>query len=356
MSRSNRERRRLRQEQKRAPRPRTDAGLAEHADFLRQFEKLASVPEPSSWPGVADPVLARPDLVKLALAQFATEKEPGRSKCRELKRRLADGVLQGMPDLDHWAMEEFVWHGLPGDPWRAVDAFLEREKFSPAAADQLRRWQQARIGFFEVGAVRDDRLTLREWDPLTGDAAGPDFQAIALNIGGVNFYRDRLDDINLTYVAPWAPDEGLFCAMGYGLSLAPEIAPAYLRLLGLRQPEMVARPLPWKTGPDERRLYAKTWRQRNWPDWLAQQLVLPFKALAPGPERIPKVFDVLQMLPCTPEEFETYGLYFEMDFQGEEIAVGATALMPVDLTSPNDMPLAEYRAYRDLVGPPKAVR
>jgi len=34
---------------------------------------------------------------------------------------------------------------------------------------------------------------------------GPPFRAIALNIGGVEFYRPKKGLANITYVAPWAP-------------------------------------------------------------------------------------------------------------------------------------------------------
>jgi hypothetical protein len=38
--------------------------------------------------------------------------------------------------------------------------------------------------------------------------------------------------------------------------------------------------------------------------------------------------------------------------RGEPGANGATAAVPCDPASPNALPLAEYRAYRELVGPP----
>jgi len=104
MSRKNRERRRLRQEHKVQPAPGPERG--EHAEFLNNFDKPAAVPEPATWPGAADPVLSRPDLVKSELAKFAIDTEPGHSRCRQLERDLAAGLLAGFfQDLKEWARE-----------------------------------------------------------------------------------------------------------------------------------------------------------------------------------------------------------------------------------------------------------
>src|SRR5262245_55621275 len=199
MSKRNRERRRVRQEQKqRAPTPGQEA---EALAFMRNFEKAVESGGPAAYPGASDPTLARPDRVKLAFAEFALHKEPGRTKGRKLQHDLANGVLEGMPELNHWGMEDFFWHGVPGDPWHPLDAFLdsEKERLPPHACEQLRGWKQARIGFFEIGTVADDLITLRECDAVTHEPRSPDFRAISLNIGGVNFYRGLLDQIQLTY-------------------------------------------------------------------------------------------------------------------------------------------------------------
>jgi hypothetical protein len=356
LSKRNKERRRLRQEQKRQPPAPSENGNL--TQTYHEFEQKNKAPDAAPWPGVSDPALARPDMVKLDLFRFAIETEPGRSKRRHLERRLAEGIFGQIGDWKHWAMEELTWHGLPGDSWHPIEAFLahQADRFSPAAAAQLRLWKEARIGFFEIGAVADDRVTLREFDPLAQRAVGSDFQAIALNIGGASFYRDHMDDIHLTYVARWAPDEALFCAMGYGLILTPQEAPAYLPVLGLRQPDVLARPLPWKASPAERVRYHQEWRQRDWPAWLGQQLQVPFWALTFGPMAQMSVYEIKALLPATAEEFQDFGLYFEVQLGKELGRVGATAVIPIDPSSPQSMPLAEYRAYRDLVGPPRAVR
>lgn len=355
MSRRNRERRRERQEQKRHPVPPREQ--AEAAAFQRNFEKQVEVPVPASWPGGCEASLARPDLVKEDLAEFALSETPGRQKYRQFERELNGGLLARIPGVRDWAMEEFIWHGRPSDPWQPLDAFIERagQRFSEAAAAQLRLWHEARLGFFEVGVVAEDCVTLREYEPVTQSALGPDFRAITLNIGGANFYREYMDAITLTYVAPWAPDLGLSCAMGYGVAGPAEIMALYAPLLGLRQPELMARPLPWKTGPDAARQFAHEWRTRYWPDWLAERLVFPFAAITAGPSGGMAVRQCTSLVPTTPEAFADLGLYLEIDGGADGLCVGATEVIPVDPTSANAMYLAEYRAFRDLVGSPRAV-
>jgi hypothetical protein len=119
------------------------------------LQRHLSVPEPARWPGGCDPSLARPDRVKLDLARFATERPPGQAKAKQLEDRLHRGLLSFLPQLDHGSGEEFIWHGLPGDTWHPVEAFLvdAGNRFSPAAGAQLRRWKEARISLFEVGEV-----------------------------------------------------------------------------------------------------------------------------------------------------------------------------------------------------------
>jgi hypothetical protein len=366
MSKRNRERRQQRQQQRKQGTTQPSASGAEAPSheraeaeaFLRNFERAAEVPQPTSWPGACDASLERPDLVKMALGEFALHGDPGRAKNRQLQRDLANGILGDVPSIKDWAMEEFLWHGLPGDSWHPIDAFLVREaaRFSPAACEQLRRWKDARIGFFEIGPVQGDCVVLREWDPIEKEPCGPDFPSISLNIGGVNLYRERQDAISLTYVAPWTPEIGLMCALGYGLMLEPRQAAWYLPLLGLRRPDVVARPLPWKASPVAQYEYAKTWRQRSWHDWLAERLEFPFLAMVGGPGVDPQLKTVRSLLPSTPEEVRDFGIYFGLDDEVERVAVGATAVLPSDVTTDNALPLAEYRAYREIVGPPRAVR
>src|SRR5262249_38354264 len=148
----------------------------------------------------------------------ADKQEPGRSKLRELEYRLSKGLLAFLPELDHWAMEEFFWHGLPGDYWHPIEAFLEHAgaRFPPAAQEQLRRWKEARIGLYEIGDVANDTVGLREYDPVRQVFVGPAFRAITLNIGGVNVQREHPGKFLLTHVAPWRPEECIWCGLGYG--------------------------------------------------------------------------------------------------------------------------------------------
>jgi hypothetical protein len=356
MSKRNREKRRLRKEQHR-PAP-AGRRVAEAVAFLKNFEAQGRIPEPATWPGACEPSLSRPDLIKLDLSTFAIDTEPGRGKFRQLERDLCNGLLEGCPDLDHWAIEEFLWHGLPGDSWHPIDAFLAREpeRFSPEACAQLRLWKEARLGLFEIGAVVGDLVVFREWDALAEQPSGPDFRAISLAIGGVHAYRAHQGQIQLGYVAPWAPAEEIFCAMGYGPMMPPEIAPMFVPLFGLRTPEVVVRRLPWKISETARRQHAELWRQRSWHDWLSERLEFPFEAVIFLPEKEPRVYQAISLLPSTPEEARDFGIYLEVDLEGEPGAIGATALIPCDPGSANALPLAEYCAYRKMAGPPPAVR
>src|SRR5437016_2180268 len=84
---------------------------------FRLMEKALRTAPPATRPGGCDPSLDRPDRIKYELATFATQTPPGDAKSRELEERLSKGALGGLLDLDHWAVEEFFWHGLPGDSW-----------------------------------------------------------------------------------------------------------------------------------------------------------------------------------------------------------------------------------------------
>src|SRR5262249_18302069 len=148
-------------------------------------------------------------------------KEPGKSKQKQLESQYRKGILGFLPGIDHWVIEEFLYHGVPGDTWSPVEAFLlhEKERFPLPAQEQLRRWKEARIGIYEIGAVQNGTVELREWDPITGTASGPALRAITLNMGGINVYAQYGGRVTLTYVAPWAPVDGIVCGMGYGTTV-----------------------------------------------------------------------------------------------------------------------------------------
>ena len=328
---------------------------------MKDLKYHLSVPEPARWPGGCDPILDRPDHVKLELAEFAINQPPGKAKAKQLEHGLRNGLLGYLPKIYHWAWEEFIWHGLPGDSWQPVEAFLAQagNRFSPAAAQQLRRWKEARIGLFEIGEVADDKLALRDWDGVNGTAASPWFEAIALNIGGVNIYRKDRGQILLTYLAPWQPAEDLYCALGYGTTSDKAQTALLLDVLGLQHPEVVCRPLPWNVGRAAADQYLRQWRQREWQGWLQERLRFPFLAfVASPPDGRPSLLPVNSLLPSTPEQAREVGIYLEVVPEaGQQVVVaGGTALIPLDVTSSNRLVLAEYQAYRKRVGPPPASR
>jgi hypothetical protein len=349
-----RRKKRLEKRQKR------DVLLAPLDPVLSSLQRHLSVPQPARWPGGCDPSLARPDLVKLDLAEFAMKKPPGKEKAQQLEDGLRKGLLGFLPNVDHWGWEEFVWHGLPGDTWHTIDAFLEQEgsRFPPPAAEQLRRWKEARLGLFEIGEVADDTVALRDWDVVSGQAAGPWFRAITLNIGGVNLFAGEPGKIELTYVAPWLPAENLYCGLGYGMSVPPDESGLLAAYLGLQHPELASQPLPWKVSRAAEADYLRQWRSREWYGWLEERLQVPFWALVTTPPRgMPQVKEVSGMLPSTAEQASQFGIYFRVRLKrGEMLATGATHVTPLEITSPNRMALAEYLSYRDKVGPPPATR
>jgi hypothetical protein len=336
-----------------------DDPLKALAAIMAKLEAQLKVPLPATWPGASDISLARPDVVKFELADFASHKEPGRTKIHHLEQAARRGLLENLQDLDHWLLEEFFWHGAPGDPWHPVEAFLAQagDRFPPAAREQLRLWKAARLGIFEIGAVHDDVLDLRDWDVASGTPSGPSFRAITLNIGGVNVFQGARDHLLLTYLAPWVPAQQLYCGMGYSLS-PPKANVALLALfLGLAHPEMALRPLPWKATPSATKEYQREWRARAWHAWLGARLRFPFHAVVPmPPQGRLAVRQITGLMSSTAEQVEQFGIYLEIPSGTEMMLAGASEVMPIDAASPNRLALAEYQAYRKLMGPPPGVR
>ncbi|MEK7784478.1 MAG: hypothetical protein AAB658_03490, partial [Chloroflexota bacterium] len=331
-----------------------------HAHLLRLADLLetVNVPPPLQWPGANDPGLARPDMVKFEMAELAANQEPGKSKMKQLEDAFRKGPLGELDDIEHWAMEEFFWHGLPGDDWRPMDAYLASvgDHFSPPAQEQLRRWKEARIGLYEVGDVHDGTVGLQEWDPASGAHCGQPMRAITLNIGGVNVYRRFRGYVTLTYVAPWAPTENLFCGMGYGATPKKhEIGIFELVLQGLRQPERISQPYPWAASREQSNKYLRQWQMREWHGWLKERLVFPFRALVQtAPKGKPEAKAVTGLLPMEPAAARQMGIYLEVPLEGKQlIMAGMTTIIPLDVDSPNWRPIAEYQEYRRRVGPPR---
>ena len=80
----------------------------------------------------------RPDHIKYELAAL-TDCGIGSDLRKQLETRLSRGLLEFIPEIKHWGMEEFFWHGLPGNPWHAIDHFLRRqgERFPEACASAI---------------------------------------------------------------------------------------------------------------------------------------------------------------------------------------------------------------------------
>jgi hypothetical protein len=265
-----------------------------------------------------------------------------------------------IPEIDHWAMEEFLWHGLPNDSWHPIEAYLDfvGDRLSEAGREQLRRWKEARFGFYEVGKVRRDTVVLQEWNPVSKSPAGEPFNAITLGMGGAGFFRQYRGHLLVSYVSPWLPEEGIFCSMGYGRMPKKDEADMFELLLNLRMPELVAEPLPWERSAAAKRKHLKTWKERDWLPWLEERLEFPFRALMLNRLDEPKfkVVHVSGLLPLDTDKTRQLGVYAEVPVEGGIHAVGLTNLSPLDISSPNWMPVAEYRAYREQVGPPPGMR
>lgn len=321
-----------------------------------------NVPPVRQWPGASDPSLARPDRIKFEFAEFVSEQEPGRSKLKQLEEAFRKGPLSHIPDIEHWAMEEFWWHGLPADDWHPIEAYLAwaGDRFPPPAREQLRYWKEARIGLYEVGDIQEGTVGLQEWDPVSGSHCGPAMRAIALNIGGVNAFRGLRGQVALTYLAPWAPAENLFCGMGYSATVKRGKAAPLELMLGLRHREIVSRPYSWKESREAGNQYLRQWQMREWHGWLRERLVFPFRALVrttKSGEMEAKM--VTGLVPMEPDMARKMGVYLEVPVdieQTELIIAGVTSVIPLEIASPNWLPIAEYQAYRDRVGPPPGTR
>lgn len=318
---------------------------------------------PPSWPGADDPHLARADLLKAEVGEFVIMRSPGPERLRQFEDRLRRGPLSELRDLRDWAMEELLWHGLPGDSWHPIDTFLAARgpSLSPAAREMLQRWKRARIGLFLVGEVTDGAVTLHEFDPYTEERVGPPLRAVTLNMGGADVYRRQRNSILLTYVAPWGPEEDRVCGLGYGVCGSRDRFAFLMFHLGLRHPEVVTRPLPWKVSREAGEAALREWKAREWHAWLSERLQFPFWAIVgTPPEGEPDLRQVSRLLPSTPEQARQTGIYFEVPPRGPTwteaaLAAGGTTVSPVDVTGPNLLPMLEYHAYRERVGPPPGV-
>ncbi|HZU35020.1 MAG TPA: hypothetical protein VFA18_03885, partial [Gemmataceae bacterium] len=114
---------------------------------------------------------------------------------------------------------------------------------------------------------------------------------------------------------------------------------------------------PWKTDPRALDEHMRLWKTREWQSWLSQRVSCPFPAIIAWPApRGPQLAQVGALLSSTPEKAYEFGIYFDVADRNEWVAVGATAVTPVDVTSPAFAALREYQAYRQRVGKPPGMR
>jgi hypothetical protein len=343
--------------EKKEERQKARDALAKVRQVLNQYTALG---DPASFPGTCDETLARPDHIKAELMEFAIHRFPGKPMFEQLDSGLRRGVLHYLPDIDHWAMEEFAWHGLPGESWQPVDQYLRQPNlpFSAAARAQISLWKKARIGFFEIGPIAGDTISLREWDVLEHRPIGDQFRAITLNLGGVHVHAGHRGMLLLTHISPWDPDHNICCGMGYGACVPKNEALIVHDFLGLRQLEVVSRPLPWRLGRESERRWLREWRHREWYGWFAERIQFPFDALVPTPPKgVPQLVTIHELHESTPADAERMGIYFYGDsVSGNAMMAGATSVTPLDVASPNRLAFAEYQAFREIAGPPVAVR
>ena len=301
---------------------------------------------------------SQPEHLKFVYASWASKRQPGRGKLARLERAFKRGPLGEISEIDDWAMEEFFWHGVPGDDWHPIEAYLKYigERWSREAREQFRHWKEARIGFFEIGRVRGGTVILREWDVVGDMPAGESFPAITLGMGGVAFFRPHRGSLLLTYVAPWLPAENLHCSMGYGIMPKRNEVGLIELLLGLRHPDLVAQPLPWKASPAARREHERRWKERDWQSWLKERLEFPFRALIPESPGGGGSFEVTDLVPQSTKSAREMGIYLQVPVRGGVNVVGVTKVIVPDIASPNWMPIREYIAYRERFGPPPGVR
>jgi hypothetical protein len=160
-------------------------------------------------------------VVKYYFASYVTTREPGRSKLRAWENSIAHGPLTFFPNIKDWAIEEFLYHGVPGDDWQPMDAYLAfvGSHLSEAGREKLRQWQQAELGAYYIGAVHEPTVRLQHWDVARDAPAGPEFAALSLALGGARAHRGQEGRLLIMYVAPWELDRNLYCAMGYGAVL-----------------------------------------------------------------------------------------------------------------------------------------
>ena len=327
------------------------------ADLMRMLSRARLIPKFASdiFPGSCHPSVDRPDMTKLEYAEWIRKTPQWYRKQRDLERRMSNGPMDFAGEIDHWAMEEFMWHGLPEDSENPLDTWLNSraEKLPVEAVEQIRLWKQARPGIFEIGDVRNDLVSLRPCRADGQRSDEPAISAISLNIGGVSEFAAHRGKLLFTYLAPWNAEKGISCALGYSLMAPKHGAAHFILMSNLNDPATMATPWPWKQSAANQNAMLSEWKKRDWYGYLKERVEFPFQAVANTPSG-QQIFRIKRIVDSTAEKARVNGVYFDCDVTSQVYLIGGTCLVPVDLGSRNAQPFAEYRAFRDIVGPPPA--
>lgn len=299
-------------------------------------------------------------VVKYNFATYVTTREPGRSKLRAWKQHIAHGPLTFFPHLEDWVVEEFLYHGVPGDDWQPLEVYLAfvGPHLSEAGRAQLRQWQQAQLGAYRIGAVHGPTVRLQRWDVARDVPVGEEFAALSLALGGAEeAHRGQEGQLLITYVAPWEHDPPLWCALGYGVVLPRRGRDLVQMVLSPRFFAEAATPFPWPPGVD-RRQRLQEWQAREWMAWLSERLRFPLAAFVPLPPTNQwGLVTVTGLFPLTPEQSRQFGIYVEVPSPAhkEVVIAGLTSVIPLEVGSPIWEAVLEYHAFRHVAGPPPGV-
>jgi hypothetical protein len=296
-------------------------------------------------------------VVKLHLASYVATREPGRSKLQAWAQRIARGPLTLVPNLHDWALEEFLYHGAPGDDWQPLEAYLAfvGSHLSEAGQAKLRQWRQAELGAYRIGAVQGQTVRLQRWDVVRDAPLGEEFAARSWAFGGAEqTHRGHENQVLIMYVAPWESDPPLAYALGYSVVRPRQGLDLVYLVLAPNFFTEAGKPFPWPPGVD-REEQLREWRTREWLGWLAERLRFPFLAFVPFPPRGQwRLTTVVGLAPLTPEQARHFGVYVEVPrpHRQEVVIAGLTSVIPFEVGLPVWDAVIEYHAFRHVAGPP----
>ena len=307
---------------------------------------------------IDDALVANPDMLKYAYATWCSRHPKLGSRMRDLEARLGKGPLHALPSIDHWAMEEYFWHGHPHDSHHPIDRFLSKrgQQLSQAAREQIQDWKRAELGVWLIEGGSGRALSVRRWDHLAGETYGPTIDAIDLSIGGAAMLASRAGSLHVSYLAPWPTKSASHSFLGYGATFQSHDLGAAELLLGLRHVREAIQPLPWLLGREERHKQREAWRRRDWQRWLGERLQFPCRLLLTEEGKRPEVVEAAGMLDIPPARARKMGVYLEVASPSTGVKLaGVSNFIPLDITHPSWLPIVEYKEYRELVGPPPGV-